>query len=199
MNKLQILGSDHKPLSTLNAILFTSRDEWRSWLEKNHSTKDEVWIYIQRKQSTEIGLRLEEAVDEAICFGWIDSRMKSLNGDKFVLRFCKRKPDSVWSKINRSRAERMIDSGRMTEAGLASVGEAKKTGKWYNVYTSKVSPTIPKDPEKALRQSPPAMDNFLRLSNSAKLQLIVWVEDAKKPETRQKRIKECIKKVTSLK
>ncbi|MDQ1278815.1 MAG: hypothetical protein QG670_75 [Thermoproteota archaeon] len=181
-------------MSSDNVLSFTSRDEWRSWLEKNHSTEDEIWVYILRKHSNEVGLMLEEAVDEAICYGWIDSKMKSLNGDKFVLRFCKRKPNSYWSKINRNRAEKMIESGRMSEAGLASVEAAKKTGIWYNVYTSKVSPTVPKDLAEALRLNPPSMDNFTSLSNTAKLQLIAWVEEAKKPETRKKRINEYVKK-----
>ena len=184
-------------MSTIDVLLFRDRDEWRSWLEKNHSTRDEVWVYILRKGSKEAGLRLEEAVDEAVCFGWIDSKMKSLNGDRFILRFCKRKSDSVWSKLNRSRVERMMESGRMTEAGLVSVEEAKRTGMWDKAYTSKVSPIIPEDLAEALELNPPAKDNFMRLSNSAKLQLIVWVEGAKRSEIRKKRIKECVEKIAN--
>ena len=182
-------------MSTIDVLSFSDRDEWRSWLAENYATKDEVWIYIVRKRSKMTGLRLEEAVDEAVCFGWIDGKMKSLNSDRFMLRFCKRKTDSVWSKINRRRAERMIESGRMMEVGLVSVEEAKKAGKWDKAYTSKVSPIVPEDLAEALRLHPPAMDNFMRLSNSAKLQLIVWIEGAKRSETRKKRIKECVEKV----
>jgi len=171
------------------------RNEWRSWLAENYSVKDEVWVYILRKRSKSAGLRLEEAVDEAVCFGWIDRKMKSLDGDQFILRFCKRKPNSVWSEINRIRVERMIKSGRMTEAGLVSIEEAKRAGMWDKVYTSKVSPIVPEDLAEALRLNPPAMNNFICLSNSAKLQLIVWVEGAKRSETRKKRIKKCIEKV----
>lgn len=185
-------------MSTIDALSFRDRDEWRSWLAKNYSTKDEVWVYIVRKPSKQAGLRLEEAIDEAVCFGWIDSKMKSLNRDQFILRFCKRRTNSVWSKINRSKAERMIKSGRMTEAGLVSVEEAKRTGMWDKAYTSKVSPIIPEDLAEALRLNPPAMDNFMRFSNSAKLQLIVWVEGAKRSETRKKRIKECVEKAVNL-
>ena len=182
-------------MSTIDILSFTGRDEWRSWLAENHSTKDEVWVYILRKGSKGDELRLEEDVDEAVCFGWIDSKMKSLNGDRFILRFCKRKPNSVWSKLNRSRVERMMESGRMTEDGLISVEDAKRTRKWDKAYTYKVSPIIPEDLAKALQLNPPAMDNFMRLSNSAKLQLIVWVEGAKKSETWKKRINECVRKV----
>jgi len=121
--------------------------------------------------------------------------MKSLDENRFILRFCKRKPESVWSKINRGRVERMMKSGRMTEAGLASVEEAKRMGMWDKAYTSKVSPNVPKDLAEALRLNPSAIDNFMRLSNSAKLQLIVWVEEAKRSETRKKRIKECVEEV----
>lgn len=172
-------------MSIIDVLSFRDRDEWRSWLAENYSTKDEVWVYIVRKRSKEGGLRLEEAVDEAVCFGWIDSKMKSLNKDRFMLRFCKRNADSVWSKLNRSRVERMMASGRMTEAGLISVEEAKRTGKWDKAYTSKISPNIPEDLAEVLRMNPPAMDKFMRPSNSAKLQLIVWVEGAKRSETRK--------------
>jgi uncharacterized protein YdeI (YjbR/CyaY-like superfamily) len=182
-------------LSTIDVLSFRDRDGWRSWLAENYSDKDEVWVYILRKGSKGAGLRLEEAVDEAVCFGWIDSKMKSLNGDKFILRFCKRKPKSVWSKINRCRVERMIRSGRMTKVGLVSVEEAKRTGMWDKAYTSKVSPVIPGDLEEALRLNSPAIEIFMRLPNSAKLQLIVWVKGAKRSETRKKRINECIRKV----
>jgi len=92
----------------------------------------------------------------------------------------------------------MIKSGGMTEAGLVSVEEAKRTGMWDKAYTSKVSPIIPEDLAEALRLNPPAMDNFMRFSNSAKLQLIVWVEGAKRSETRKKRIKECVEKAVNL-
>ena len=185
-------------MSTIDVLSFRERDEWRNWLAENYSIKDEVWVYIQRKRSKGIGLRLEEAVEEAICFGWIDSKMKSLDGDRFILRFCKRKLNSVWSKINRSRVERMIKSGRMTESGLVSIEEAKRTGMWDKAYTSKVSPIIPDDLAEALRMNPPAMDNFMRFSNSAKLQFIVWVEGAKRSETRKKRIREGVEKVVSV-
>ena len=121
--------------------------------------------------------------------------MKSLNNSKFILRFCKHKSDSVWSKINRIRVEMMIGSARMTEAGLVTVEEAKRVGSWNKAYTSKVRPIIPEDLAEALRLNPLAMDNFMRLSNSAKLQFIVWVEGAKRSETRKKRIKECIEKI----
>lgn len=162
---------------------------------ENHSVKADVWIYIIKKGVGEAGLSLEEAVDEAVCFGWIDGKMKSVDEKRFILRFSKRRPSSVWSKINRDRAEKMIESGRMAEAGLESVEEAKKTGNWYNAYTSKVSPTVPKDLAEALRTNPIAMDGFTHLSNSARLQLIVWIENAKKPETRRKRIDKCIRRI----
>ena len=182
-------------MSTIDALSFRDRDEWRSWLAKNYCTKDEVWVYIWRKRSKEAGLKLEEAVDEAVCFGWIDSKMKSLNGDRFILRFCKLKSASVWSKLNRNRVERIMKSGRMTEAGFVSVKEAKRTGKWDKAYTSKVSPIVPEDLVEALRLNPPAMDNFTHLSNSAKLQLIIWIEEAKRSETRKKRINACVEKI----
>ena len=182
-------------MSDVDTLSFSARDEWRNWLVKNHTTTDDAWIYILKKTSKKQGLRYYEAVDEAICFGWIDSKMRSLDSESFILRFTKRKPNSVWSKINRDRVERMIKSDRMTAAGLASVEEAKRTGKWDKAYTSKTSPTIPKDLEDALKTHPDAMENFMRLSNSAKLQLTVWIDEAKRAGTRKKRINECIGRI----
>ena len=184
-------------LSDIDALYFSGRDEWRNWLLKNHTTRNDAWIYILKKTSMKQGLRYDDAVDEAICFGWIDSKMRSLNSDSFILRFTKRRPNSVWSKINRDRVERMIASDRMTSAGLPSVEEAKRTGKWDKAYTSKTSPVIPKDLEDALKMHPHAMDNFMLLSNSTRLQLIVWIDEAKRSETRKKRISECISRIVN--
>ena len=178
-------------------LSLSRRDEWRSWLTKNHMTRDCVWVNILKKNAGKKGLRLDEAVDEAIRFGWIDGKMRSVSKESFILRFTKRRPNSVWSKINRERAERMMHSGRMMPAGLASVEEAKRNGKWDKAYTSRISPIIPKDLGDALKAHPPAMENFQHLSNSAKLQLITWIDEAKKMATRKKRIKECIEKMVN--
>ena len=179
----------------LETISFRNRDEWRSWLAANHNKKKDVWLFITRKKAEKDGLKLQEAVEEALCFGWIDSKMKSFDNNRFILRFSKRNPHSIWSKINQSRVQKMIELEKMTEAGLISVEEAKINGTWNRAYTSKVNPIVPKDLEEILNLNPSAKERFMTLTNSTKLQLIVWIEGAKRLETRKKRINECLRRV----
>ena len=107
-----------------NALCFRNRDEWRKWLEKNHEKEKEVWLVHYKKHSGKMGIQLEEAVEEALCFGWIDSKLKKVDEEKFTLKYSPRKANSVWSKLNREKAEIMIKAGKMTPAGLAVIEEA---------------------------------------------------------------------------
>lgn len=115
-------------------------EDWRGWLEENHNKTGEVWLLIQKSRSAAPGVRLGEAVEEALCFGWIDSRMYSLNGDSFVLRFTPRRAGSPWSLINRIRAEAMIAQGRMTESGMEPIRQAQADGRWQSAYSSSRKP-----------------------------------------------------------
>ena len=178
-------------------VEFLNRNEWRLWLEENHSSEKEVWVVIQKKKSQRTGLRYEEAVEEAVCFGWIDSKMQSVDAKSFRQRFSPRKKNSIWSKKNKQTAKKMIKAGKMTEAGLAEINKAKENGNWDKAYTSKTAPTIPADLKEALKQNQSAWKNFGKFSNSQKLQYVYWIEDAKKTETRQKRIAEVVKRAVS--
>ena len=173
---------------------FQDQKEWRNWLEKNHSSEKEVWIVIQKKKSGKKGLRYQEAVEEAICFGWIDSKMQSIDAERFRQRFSPRKKNSIWSKKNKETAEKMIQAKKMKTAGIEAINIAKQNGKWDNAYSSKMVPTIPKDLENALKKNKFAWENFNSFSNSTKLQYIYWIKNAKKDETRQKRIINVVKK-----
>ncbi len=173
---------------------FSDREEWRRWLHENGSTQDGIWVVIQKKGSRKTGLRLEEAVDEAVCFGWIDGGMRRVDGDSFVLRFSPRRRNSIWSLRNVERVERMIEAGRMTEAGLEAVEEAKRDGRWESAYTSRVEPEVPEDLEQALRESPEAWENFKGFPNSTKLQYVHWVVTAKREKTRLRRISEVVRR-----
>jgi len=175
---------------------FLDHEEWRKWLEENHSSKEEVWVIIHKKKSAKKGLTYEEAVEEAVCFGWIDSKMQSIDAVSFRQRFSPRKKTSIWSKSNRERAEKMIRKGRMTQAGFETINEAKSNGKWDTAYSSKIAPALPKDLEKALKENESAWKNFKEFSNSTKFQYIYWVENAKKDETRRKRIIDVVKKAS---
>ena len=175
---------------------FTDREEWRKWLENNHAAEKEIWIIIQKKKSLKKRLKYQEAVAEAICFGWIDSKMQSIDSETFRQRFSPRRKNSIWSKKNKKTAERMIHSEKMTEAGFAAIEIAKQNGKWDTAYSSNMIVPIPKVLQKALMENKSTWKNFNNFSNSAKLQYIYWINDAKKEETIQKRINEVIRKAS---
>ena len=179
-------------MSSDSVLNLRSRQEWRHWLQEHHSSDSSAWVTIHKKQDSTIGLRYEEAVEEALCFGWIDGKMKSVDKSTFILRFSVRKPDSIWSVSNRDRALRLLESGQMTEAGLARIEEARRSGKWdqpvsVKQFTAKKS--IPRDLENALKQDRGAWDGFSRFSDSTRYMYIYWVTSAKRPETRVKRIR----------
>ncbi len=175
-----------------NALYFKDREEWRKWLMDNHSAVNKVWLLHYKKHSGIQCVSLAEAVEEAICFGWIDSRMNSIDAEKYILKYSPRRPKSVWSKINRERAEKMIASGKMTAAGLAVIEIAKKNGNWDAAYTNAVRDEMPLDLKEALTADPEALRNFEGFANSYRNMYIGWVNGAKTPETRQKRIAEIV-------
>jgi uncharacterized protein YdeI (YjbR/CyaY-like superfamily) len=107
-----------------------SAQEWRFWLKENHSSKQSIWLVYYKKKSNIPTVTYSAAVDEALCFGWIDSKAKPLDEEKFMRFFCKQKPNSVWSKINKGKAQRLIDQGLMTQAGYESIETAKQNGSW---------------------------------------------------------------------
>jgi uncharacterized protein YdeI (YjbR/CyaY-like superfamily) len=147
-----------------------------------------------KKNSHKSSVTLADAVEESICFGWIDGKLISIDEEMFILRYSPRKANSVWSKINKERAERLIESGEMTDAGLIKIGEAKKRGLWDTAYTSKTKDSIPEDLREALSADRNAWTNFQRFANSYRNGYIRWVTGAKTEKTRAARIKEVIKR-----
>jgi uncharacterized protein YdeI (YjbR/CyaY-like superfamily) len=134
------------------------------------------------------GITLEEAVEEAICFGWIDGKLKKVDEERFMLRFSIRKEKSVWSRINRLRAEKLITDGKMTNEGLAKIEQAKKSGYWDKAYTNKIKDELPADLLENLKKNQNAIDNFQHFSNTYQNMYIGWVNSAKSSETRKNRI-----------
>ena len=141
-------------------------------------------------------MTLEDAVEEAICFGWIDGQLKRLDTERFILRFSPRKPKSLWSMINKKRAERLIKSGRITNAGLIKIQEAKENGFWESAYTNKIKEDIPLDLKEALIKEKKAWKNFQGFANSYRNMYIGWVKGAKTAKTRTKRIKKVVEQST---
>ncbi len=174
-----------------------NREDWRHWLSLHHLSAGEIWLAIQKVKSTKAGIKYLEAVEEAIAFGWIDGKMRHLDGEEFMLRFTLRRSDSFWSFKNRIIAERLMAEGRMADKGIARVEEAKKNGRWDSAYSSLTAPAIPFDLEEILKNRG-AWENFNRISNSAKLQWVFWVNEAKRSQTRNRRITELIKKISKV-
>ncbi len=175
-------------------LYFNNRDEWRTWLEQNHATEKEAWLVHYKKHTGKPGIPYEDAVEEALCFGWIDGLLRSIDSEKYALRYSPRKRNAIWSEANRKRAERLIRQGRMTEAGLIKISQAKESGEWQNA-TSREMLEIPPDLAKALAADEVAGLNFKRLPPSRRKQLIWWVTSAKKEETRRRRIDEIVRLV----
>jgi len=151
-------------------------------------------VILHKKNSKKDGLRYFEAVEEAICYGWIDSKMNRIDEDTFRQRFSPRREKAIWSKSNKELAIRLIKEGKMTKAGYEAIEEGKRSGKWQDAYTSKTTPKTPEDLQEALQASPKAQSNFQAFPNSAKLMYIHWIQSAKKPETRARRIKQAVER-----
>lgn len=168
-----------------------SRQEWREWLQENHTQKQSVWLIYYKKKSAIPTVMYSEAVDEALCFGWIDSKAKPLDEEKFMQFFSKRKANSVWSKVNKAKVERLIGDGLMTKAGFESIEIAQQNGSW-TILDEAEALIIPKDLNDEFQKRPKAKSYFLGLSRSDKRNILQWLVLAKREETRQKRIAEIV-------
>ncbi|CAG0934087.1 hypothetical protein TFLX_03335 [Thermoflexales bacterium] len=174
---------------------FTQPAEWRAWLAANHASAKELWLVIYKKHTGQPSLALEEAVEEALCFGWIDGLLRRIDDERFALRFSPRKKGSVWSQVNKRRVAKLIKQGRMTEAGLAKVKEAKANGQWRAAARREDVSNISTDLKKALKANPQTWRNFENLAPSHKRQFIYWIDSAKTEITRQRRIQETVRRV----
>ena len=169
-------------------IAFPSAREFEQWLAKNHAESTGIWLRFFKKNSGVLSVSYVEAVDAAICFGWIDGQLKKYDEESWLRKFTPRRPKSVWSKTNRGHAERLIRVGKMRAAGLQEVEAAKEDGRWKAAYDSASEMEIPDDFLKELAKNKRAKAFFETL-NRANVYAIVWrLQTAKKPETRQRRL-----------
>jgi uncharacterized protein YdeI (YjbR/CyaY-like superfamily) len=171
----------------------TNRQHWRAWLEEHHANKQAVWLIYHKKKSPSPTLTWSEAVDEALCFGWIDSRAQSIDEHTYRQFFSRRKPNSVWSKVNKDKVKQLIDEGKMTEAGLRSIEIARQNGSWASLDDVDAL-VIPPDLAQAFQNRPTAEHYFLTLSRSDRRALLQWIILAKQLTTRQKRIAELVER-----
>jgi uncharacterized protein YdeI (YjbR/CyaY-like superfamily) len=183
----------HNELKTFHA---KTRKEWRNWLERNHQSEKSIWLIIYKKESETPSIYYPEAVDEALCFGWIDSKPNKRDDKSFYLFFAKRKPKSNWSALNKTRVEKLLAAGKMHASGQFMVDLAIKTGTW-DALNEVEDLILPKDLQIAFSQNQVAFENFQGFPKSVKRGILEWILIAKRPETRQKRIEETVRNSAS--
>jgi uncharacterized protein YdeI (YjbR/CyaY-like superfamily) len=171
-----------------------SRAEWRAWLVANHDKEAEVWLVYYKRGTGIAAIDYEASVEEALCYGWVDSIIKKLDDAKYARKFTPRKDDSKWSPSNKKRVEKLIQEGRMTEYGLQKVEAAKRSGRWDDpVQKPELSYKMPPEFAQVLEKNKDAKETFENLAPIYQKQYLGWIEVAKRPETREKRIKESIR------
>jgi uncharacterized protein YdeI (YjbR/CyaY-like superfamily) len=180
--------SETGPSDGLPIVSFVSAGDLTAWLEENHAASPGVWLKIAKKGSGHRSVTHSEALDVALRFGWIDGQRKALDDAWFLQRFTPRRSRSRWSKINRDRAAELISLGEMRPAGLAEVERAKADGRWDAAYDSPSNITVPDDLQRALDENPAAREVFASLNGQNRYAILYRVHDAKRPETRARRI-----------
>jgi len=185
-----LIGAD--AMRRTEELYFTNRKDWRTWLAEHYDARKEVWLVYYNKNSGRPSIPYGDSVEEALCFGWVDSIIWKIDDAKFVRKFTPRKAASKWSEINKERAERMIKEGKMTSAGLARVQVARESGRWVKAHATKKELTIPPYVEEALGANEKALGFYNRLAPSYKRNAVGWIESAKREETRKKRLAEFI-------
>lgn len=176
-------------MKDLKRVEVRSRSELRSWLERNFSQTDSIWLVTYKKAVGEWHVDYASIVEEALCFGWIDSLPRRLDEKRTMLRLSPRKPGSAWSKLNRDRVAKLIKRGEMRPPGLAAVARAKKDGSWSKLKASD-SGAIPSDLRQAFARHPGSKALFAAFPPSSKRSILEWILSAKAPETRAKRVEE---------
>ena len=177
-----------QPVSaTFETISPPTRAAWRAWLDEHHADSPGVWLIIRKKNSPQPGVTYVEAVEEALCFGWIDSKTITLDETHFRQVFTPRKPKGTWAKSNKARAARLIEQGLMTPAGLAAIELAKASGTW-TAWDASDEGSVPDDFTRALAAQPAAERHWQRFSASVRKGILHWITSAKRPETRARRI-----------
>lgn len=179
---------------SLDEVHALTPSEWRSWLDANHATSNGVWLVYFRSSTGQRELSWEQAVREALCFGWIDSKVKPIDDERYKQIFTPRKPKSVWSKVNKVHVDELLHAGLMTDAGIRAIDVAKANGAW--TFLDPIDAlTVPPDLQAALDTSPRAQTAYDDRSPSARKAILYRVYSAKRDETRAKRVAESIQEL----
>jgi uncharacterized protein YdeI (YjbR/CyaY-like superfamily) len=186
------MSSPTTPGDGLPVMLFETQADFEAWLDEHHASASGAWLRLAKKASGLRSLSYDQAVEAGLCFGWIDGQKKGYDERSWLQRFTPRGPQSIWSKINRAKAEALIAAGRIRPAGLAAVERARQSGRWDAAYDPASTATVPEDLQAALNASERADAFFKTLSGANRYALLFRIQTAKKPETRARRIQEFI-------
>ncbi|KAM7196583.1 Bacteriocin-protection, YdeI or OmpD-Associated domain containing protein [Rhypophila sp. PSN 637] len=178
--------------STLETQLFTDDKAWEKWLSANHTSSTGLWLKISKKASGIASVTYDEALNTALCYGWIDGQKKSHDGSHFLQRFTPRRKNSTWSKRNVGKIAELIQAGRMQPGGLREVDAAKADGRWERAYSSPSNITVPEDFQAALEGNKEAKRFFEGLNKSKRYMILLRIEMVKRPETRRRKIEEFV-------
>ncbi len=173
-----------------------SREQWRNWLENNHAIETEVWLVFLKQHVGRASVTYSEAVEEALCFGWIDGVKRSIDEDRYMHRFTPRKADSRWSKSNKERAQHFLKAGQIAPAGMKSIELAKKNGRWATPVNAPKKFSMPPELSAQLKRNNKAAVFFESLAPSYQQQYVAWIATAKRPETKRRRLDAAIKLLT---
>jgi uncharacterized protein YdeI (YjbR/CyaY-like superfamily) len=176
----------------LPILLFETQDAWASWLEEHHSRAPGIWLRLAKKATGIASIDYGQALEVALCYGWIDGQKKGYDESSWLQKFTPRGAKSIWSKINREKAEQLIESGRMKPAGLAAIESAQRDGRWDAAYDSQRSAAVPDDLQAALDANPAAQAFFQTLNSVNRYAILFRIQTAKKPETRARRIEQFV-------
>ncbi|MFN8487534.1 MAG: YdeI/OmpD-associated family protein [Caldilineaceae bacterium] len=178
--------------NNLPILLFENPQAWATWLAEHQATSPGVWLQIAKKGAGYTSVTYAEALEVALCYGWIDGQKRSHDETSFLQKFTPRSPKSIWSKINRKKAEALIQNGQMQPAGLAAIERAKQNGQWDAAYDSHSNATVPDDFQAALEQNAEAKAFFATLNSNNRYAILFRIQTAKKAETRAKRIEQFV-------
>lgn len=180
----------------LPIVPFADAAAWEAWLERNHARAVGVWIKIAKKDTGIATVTYAQALEGALCFGWIDGQKKGLDETHWLQRFTPRRSRSIWSKVNRAKAEALVEGGKMQPAGLAEIERAKADGRWDAAYDSPRTSTVPDDLAAALAANAVARDFFATLDSTNRYAILHRLQTAKKPETRARRLAQFVEMLT---
>lgn len=182
------MASTKQPREELPVMAFANQGDWAAWLAANHASTLGIWLRIAKKASGVASVTYDEALEEALCYGWIDGQKKTYDEGSWLQKFTPRGAKSIWSKVNREKVLALIERGRMQPAGHAQIERARQDGRWDAAYDSQKVAAVPDDLAAALEANPAAKAFFATLKSTNRYAILFRIQTAKKPETRAKRI-----------